>query len=271
MSEIEHPLMGVSVGFLGAGNMGSCIARSLAREGVAEVFLFDPRAEVARALAEEIGATCVDSEEALVGACEVVVLACKPQVIPGVIQKIAWGEEPRALVSIAAGLRVDVLQSMVPEHISVVRTMPNTPAMVGAGMTGILRHADGLLQGRVEALFEACGDIVVLEKESLFNALTAISGSGPAYLFVAMEALADGGVKMGLPRDLSQKLAMHTVRGAAELAIQTGTHTAALKDQVTSPGGTTIAAIAALEEHGFRNAWIKAIEAATARGEEMGS
>jgi pyrroline-5-carboxylate reductase len=206
---------------------------------------------------------------ALVQVADVVLLACKPQDAEAALSALRWPEAPRALISMAAGLTHHWLKARVPKHVQVARVMPNVAAQVGAGITGVLRCEDPALQAQVESIFAACGEVVVLEKEQLFNAMTAISGSGPAYLFLIMEALADGGVKLGLSREIAQKLAVETVRGAAELVARTGEHPARLREQVASPGGMTIAGLGALEDAGVRGAMMRAVEAAARRGDQL--
>jgi pyrroline-5-carboxylate reductase len=152
--------------------------------------------------------------------------------------------------------------------VSLIRAMPNTPALVGEGITGVL--ASGESRALADSLFGAVGEVVHLTDEAQFDAVTAVSGSGPAFVFVAIEALADGGVAMGLPREMATQLAIQTVLGAATLARTEKVHVAELKDRVASPGGTTIAGLAALENAGFRAALIEAVRAATLRGRELG-
>lgn len=264
----------LTVGFLGCGAMGGSIARALVTHGEMapeRVCLFDRAPERAEALSEVTGAVAVTSEASLVTSSQLIVLACKPRDIQAALSAIEWPAGDRTLVSVAAGVTTEQLRNMVPASVAVVRVMPNVSALVGEGVTGVLRHHDHEILAQVKALFMTCGEVVVLERESDFAALTAISGSGPAYFFVAMEALADGGVMMGLSRQMSLKLAMHTLKGAAALALADGAHPAELKDRVASPGGTTIRALAALEANGFRHALIEAVKAAAERSREMGA
>jgi pyrroline-5-carboxylate reductase len=221
-------------------------------------------------LAAEVCGEVVASPQDLARDADIVVLATKPGDVAAVLESIDWPDTQKILVSMAAGVRTQTLVSSVPESVEVVRVMPNVAAVVGAGVTGVLRHPDERIMEKVVALFEACGEVVVLEKEKNFGPLTAISGSGPAYLFVAIEALADGGVMMGLTREMALKLAVHTVHGAALLAMEQD-HPAALKDKVASPGGTTIHGLAALERRGFRAALIDAVQAASDRSEALGA
>jgi pyrroline-5-carboxylate reductase len=279
----------LTLGFLGAGNMGSAIARAVVRSAdpdshlpARQLVIYDPREASARALSQELGAHLAASPQEVAERADLVVLACKPQDAKKALHEAGrgWGAD-KLLISIAAGLTVEDVggwlgdgwsqgHPLAPRGVpQVARVMPNVAAQVGAGVTAVLRMADGTHQARLEALFRACGEVVVLDKEGLFDAVTALSGSGPAYLFVAMEALADGGVKMGLPRDVAMTLAVQTVYGAARLAMTSGEHPAQLKDKVASPGGTTIHGLAELERAGFRGALIQAVEAATLRGAQL--
>lgn len=265
----QNPLVDVNVGLLGCGNMGGSVLRAVASRHDGALFIYDPDDAKAEALAAQSGATVCRSASAVVKRADVTMLGFKPQVAAAALGEVEWPDSPRAVVSMLAGLRVAGLRELVPDQVRISRVMPNTPALVGAGVTGVLRTGDEELDAWTTALFEACGTVVTLDKESLFDALTAVSGSGPAYMFVAMEALADGGVRMGLPREVAMALAVETVRGAGALASQTGTHPAVLKDRVASPGGTTIEALSVLEAGGFRSALIEAVTAACERSKDM--
>ena len=199
-------------------------------------------------------------------------LSVKPQIIDRVLAQIAPAIEPRHLVvSVAAGVPVSVLESALPAGTRVVRTMPNTPATVLAGATAIApgTHATEADLAIVRTLFESVGRVVTLE-ELLLDAVTGLSGSGPAYVMLIIEALADGGVKVGLHRDTALLLAAQTVYGSAKLLLDTGEHPGRLKDMVTSPGGTAIAGLHTLESGGLRRTLIDAVEAASNRSEQLG-
>lgn len=203
----------------------------------------------------------------------VIVLAVKPQVLPAVLFEIAPELTPDKLViSIVAGVPSERIVEQLGGHPRVVRAMPNTPAIVGEAATAIVggRGAAPEDLAVAEELFRSVG-IVVRVAEPMMDAVTGLSGSGPAYVFMAIEALSDAGVRAGLPRDVALKLAAQTLLGAAKLAIETGEHPGRLKDMVTSPAGTTIAGVAALERAGFRHALLAAVEAATARSKELGN
>ncbi len=272
---MTHPLEaleGLQVGFLGAGNMGGAIAHGLIKSGGMDgdrVWLYAPTRHKVEALASSMGARVAQDPAALLDVSDVVVLGCKPQIAQDVLAGLDWPDKPMTMISVAAGLKQAWLEARVPANVKVVRTMPNVASQVGAGVTGVLR-CDPVQMAQTEAVFGCSGEVVVLDKESLFEALTAMSGSGPAYLFVLMEAMADAGVKLGLPRKTAIHLAIHTVRGAGELALHSDAHFGELKDRVSSPGGMTICGVAALEEAGARSAMIKAVEASAQRGQELG-
>ncbi len=200
------------------------------------------------------------------------ILAVKPQIIASVLREIAPVLTRRKLlISLAAGVSTAALRGHLAKDARLIRVMPNTPALVLEGVTAIAR-ADGLEAEDLEIaseIFSAVGRVVVLE-EDLMDAVTGLSGSGPAYIALVIESLADGGVKMGLDRVTAMTLATQTVLGSAKLLLETGLHPGALKDMVSSPGGTSIAGIAALEEGGVRTTFIKAVERATQRSRELG-
>lgn len=260
-----------SVILIGCGQMGSAIVRGLVRDETQSpaLYLCDKHPATAESLARELGgeACALDGVD---GAQRVFLIAVKPHVVQEVLTGISF-RSGDVVISVAAGLTLDVLTRWVGhEEVHVVRTMPNTPCLVGQGVTGIFSHGDeGLVVART--LFESVGRVIELEREQHFHGLTAISGSGPAYVFVLLEALADGGVLAGLDRATARTLAVETFAGAAALVKSGDVHTAELKDRVASPGGTTIAALRELERHGARHAIISAVEAAAKRSREMGS
>jgi len=225
----------------------------------------------ADALARAHGVCALADARALAGWADVIVLAVKPQGAVGVLSDLAPALTARHLViSIAAGVTTAQLAAPLPDSVRVVRVMSNTPALVGAGATAVCAGPratpDDL--ALVEELCGAVGRVVQVQ-ETAMNAVTGLSGSGPAYIFVAIEALADAGVREGLSRDVAQQLAAQTVLGAAKLVLEGGEHPGQLKDRVTSPAGTTIAGIASLEADGFRSALIRAVRAAVARADEL--
>jgi pyrroline-5-carboxylate reductase len=202
---------------------------------------------------------------------DMIILAVKPQVLDGVLKEIGGELTRKLVVSIVAGVPISRIVAACGPQARVIRAMPNMPAMVHEGMTALAIGADGQENdlASVRHIFESVGKVVPVE-ERLMDAVTGLSGSGPAYVFLAIEALTDGGVKMGLPRETSGLLAAQTVLGAARMVLETGQHPARLKDQVASPGGTTIAGLHRLEQGGLRATLIDAIEAATKRSQELG-
>ena len=264
------------LGFLGAGNMASALIQGLLHGDVlpaTRILASDVKIERLEQLAAEHGIRTTMDNHQLLRESDVVVLAVKPQVIDRVLTEI--GGDVRAdqlLVSVAAGVPVEALESRLPPGSRVVRAMPNTPATVQAGATAIAgganASADDLRVAR--EMFEAVGRVVVVE-EALLDAVTGLSGSGPAYVMLIIEALADGGVKVGLHRDTALLLAAQTVFGSAKLLLETGEHPGRLKDMVTSPGGTAIAGLHTLESGALRKTLIDAVECATERSAELGA
>ncbi len=265
-----------TVGFLGAGNMaGALIEGSLRAGAIAKEALWasDVRDERLAELARAHGVRTTRDNVELLAACDVVVLAVKPQVVDRVLPVLeAKLRDDAVLVSVAAGVPVSALEARLRAGARVVRTMPNTASIAGAGATAIARgtHATDADMQVARALFEATGRVVTLD-ESLLDAVTGLSGSGPAYVMLIIEALADGGVKVGLHRDTALLLAAQTVFGSAKLLLDTGMHPGALKDMVTSPGGTAIAGLHTLEAGGLRRTLMDAVEAATRRADELGT
>ncbi len=261
---------------LGAGMMGGALARGLVgceAMAPASIRLFDTHGAKAAALAASLGdgaRAAASAEEAVAGA-DIVLLAVKPPMVAGVLTELSPALRPGQLVlSIAAGIRLATMEGLLPDGTPVIRTMPNTPCLVGHGATAISqgRHATDAHLSLVQSLFAAVGVSVVVP-ERLLDAVTGLSGSGPAYVYLIIEALADGGVKEGLTRDTARLLAAQTVSGAAQMVLSSDEHPAQLKDNVTTPGGTTIAALHVLERAGIRTALIDAVEASARRSREL--
>jgi pyrroline-5-carboxylate reductase len=253
---------------------GALISGLLASGAVDEsqICISDARPERLAELAKTHGIQTRTSNAELVAWANVVVLSVKPQVIPAVLSECgASMGAGHLVVSIAAGIPIAALETMLGTGARVVRAMPNTPALVRAGATAVSAgtHASPADLDVARTLFDAVGKTVVLS-EAYLDAVTGLSASGPGYVMLFVEALADGGVKSGLPRDVALLLATQTVLGSAQLLVTTGEHPARLKDMVTSPGGTTIAGLAVLETAGVRGALINAVESATARATELG-
>lgn len=264
-----------TVGFLGAGNMAGALIKGLVGSGVVpaeRIWGSDVREERVAELTRQHQIHATTDNAALLAACDVVVLSVKPQVVDRVLPIVAQHLRKDALViSVAAGVSLAAMEARLPGA-RVIRTMPNTAAIALAGATAIARgtHADDADMKVARTLFEAVGRVTVLD-ESLLDAVTGLSGSGPAYIMLIIEALADGGVKVGLHRETALMLAAQTVFGSAKLLLDTGMHPGALKDMVTSPGGTAIAGLHTLEAGGLRRTLIDAVEAATLRSEQLGA
>jgi pyrroline-5-carboxylate reductase len=263
------------VGFLGGGAMAEALCGGLLAAGVpaSQLRAADPDAERRRVLSERLRIGVTPSNTEVLAHSDVLVIAVKPGLVGGVLAALRAepGASERLWISIAAGVRLASLAAALPDGARIVRAMPNTPALVRCGATAICgneRCSAGDL-GVARALFESVGTCWQTSDEALLDAVTGLSGSGPAYVFVFLEALADAGVRVGLPRDAAAQLACQTVLGAARLAEVTGRHPAALKDQVASPGGTTIAGLERLEAGGLRAALYEAVEAATRRSREL--
>lgn len=263
------------VGFMGGGAMAEALCGGLVAAGVpaGQIRAADPDAQRRRLLAERLGIEVFAENRDAVTASDVVVIAVKPSVVPRALSEVrdAAAKAQPLWISLAAGVTLSTLASALSGDARIVRAMSNTPAQVRAGATAICGNerasSDDLALAR--ALFESVGVCWQTPDEGLLDAVTGLSGSGPAYVFVFLEALTDAGVRVGLPRDAASLLARQTVLGAARLVEATGRHPAELKDQVTSPGGTTIAAIREMENHGVRAAMLSALEAARDRAREL--
>jgi pyrroline-5-carboxylate reductase len=263
-----------SIGFIGAGNMAEAMIRGLLRGGhfaPSQITASGPREERMRELQDSYGIKATTDNHAPAKA-QIVVLSVKPQILSRVLDEVAKSISADALViSIAAGVPVATIQERLARGARVVRAMPNTPALVDAGATAIARgeHARDSDLDDAKRIFDAVGLTVTLE-ESQLDAVTGLSGSGPAYVFLILEALSDAGVKVGLSRRTAQLLAAQTVLGSAKLLLETNEHPGRLKDMVTSPGGTAITGLHTLEEGGIRTTLMNAVEAATRRSKELG-
>ena len=264
-----------TIGFLGAGNMAEALIRGLVQDGVVtpeRIVASGPRGDRLAELAEAYRVETTTDNAALARQAEILVLAVKPQILERVLREVASAIPPGTLVvSVAAGIDTATIESHLPSGARVVRAMPNMPALVRAGATAIARgrHATDADLVEAKTIFDAVGLTIVLD-ESQLDAVTGLSGSGPAYIFLILEALADAGVKVGLSRRNAQRLAAQTVMGSAKLLLDTDEHPGKLKDMVTSPGGTAIAGLHTLEEGGLRTTLINAVETATKRARELG-
>jgi pyrroline-5-carboxylate reductase len=271
----------IKLGIVGGGVMGEAllsrlIAQQLYRPN--DVLVSEPQADRRDFLAQKYSVAVTSDNRVVARASDLLLLAIKPQVFEAVAEELAEGNGEihpdetslPVVVSILAGVSLSQLEAAFGRQ-PVIRAMPNTPATVGAGVTAIApgKTVTPSQLERAIAIFQSVGEVVEIP-ESLMDAVTGLSGSGPAYVAILVEALADGGVAAGLPRAIASKLALSTVLGTAQLLQQTNLHPAQLKDRVTSPGGTTIAGIAQLERAGFRSALIEAVLAAKERSQQLG-
>jgi pyrroline-5-carboxylate reductase len=259
---------------LGAGKLGGILLRAYLKQG-----LFRPKnvtatvkhGEKAAAIAKELGVPVSNENRKAVKGADIVLLGVKPQVIAEVLKEIAPEvTEETLIISVAASVPTSYLEQHLRENVPVIRAMPNTPAAVGCGMTGICRgaHAGAEHLEIARAMFEAVGRTVVVDEKNM-DAVTGLSASGPAFAYIILESLAEAGVKVGLPRDVATLLAAQTMKGSASVVLETGDHPALLKDAVTTPAGCTIDGILELEEGKLRVTLIKAVVKATSRAGEL--
>lgn len=252
-------------GFIGMGNMGFAILKGLLQSvRTEEITFYEKNAERGEDVSARTGVMASSDGGACAGASEYVVLAVKPQYFQEVVEGIRDAvSENQTIISIAPGITIADIQNWLGKPCRVVRAMPNTPALVGEGMTGVCYDAalfSEKEQLTIRAFFESFGKMERVE-EKMINAVVCASGSSPAYVYMFIEALADSAVKYGMPRAMAYEMVAQTVLGSAKMVLETGEHPGRLKDQVCSPGGTTIAGVAALEEFGMRNAVMKATDA----------
>ena len=252
------------IGFIGMGNMGYAMLKGALRlYEKADILFSDANPARVRSVYEETSVSFAESNAECANRSEMVVLAVKPQFYPAVLKNIVNVITPdQIIISIAPGYSIEDLQNALGYDRRIVRAMPNTPALIGEGMTGVCYQAELYTdeeKERIHRFFSSFGKMEVVP-ERLINAVVCASGSSPAYVYMFIEALADSAVQYGMPRDAAYKFAAQTVQGAAKMVLETGEHPGRLKDMVCSPGVTTIAGVAALEEYGFRNAVLKASE-----------
>jgi pyrroline-5-carboxylate reductase len=264
--------MSINLGVIGGGVMGAAIVSRLIAHGTyqsTDILISEPTLQQRESLQQQYGVEVTDDNN-LAAMAPVLLLAIKPQVFDRVVAELKQPAPTQLVISILAGISIVQLERAFPDR-AVVRAMPNTPATVGMGITAISAgsHVRSPQLDLATKIFQAVGEVVTVP-ESLMDAVTGLSGSGPAYVAIAIEALADGGVAAGLPRAIADRLALQTVLGTATLLNESQLHPAQLKDRVTSPGGTTIAGVTKLEQAGFRSALIEAVIAAAKRSQELG-
>jgi len=265
----------VRIGFLGAGQMATALAKGWLKAGLIDAgqgVAWTPNPATAAKFAKATGLKSATSSEAVLEATDVIIPAVKPQILPGVLYDIRSRLEERHLIlSIAVGVTLTQLMHHLSSETRIVRVMPNTPTMVGAGAAGYAGGpaATAADLALTQKLFAGVG-LAYQVPESQLDGLSGLSGSGPAFVYVMIEALADAGVRVGLPRETALKLAAQTVMGSAKMVLETGEHPAALKDAVASPGGSTIVGLHALERGAVRGTLMNAVEAAANRAAELG-
>jgi pyrroline-5-carboxylate reductase len=263
------------IGIIGAGKIGSAIARGIIRAGLVakdQVMASDVSEPLRQSIAKQLGIKVTPDNGKVCDFADIVILAVKPQIVDSVLKESARKlGRVKLLVSVAAGVPVSRLEANLAQGARVVRVMPNIPCVVGAGAAGYAggEHATAKDMEMVGLVLNSFGVALPVEEKYL-DAVTGLSGSGPAYVFLFIEALADGGVQAGLSREVALKLALQTVYGSARMALESSKHLGELKDEVTSPGGTTIAGLYALEQRGFRATVMEAVATATRRSQELG-
>ena len=264
----------MKIGFIGTGNMGSSIIKGILSskfEKNENINIFDLDKEKVNNLVKEYGVNAVNSEKELAKNCDIIVLSVKPHIIPVVLKNLSENvKKDTIILTIAAGISISVIENALGEDKKVVRTMPNTPAQVLSGMTAITfnKNIENSEKEIIFKLLNSFGKSVEIE-EKLMHAYTGISGSLPAYVYMFMEALADGGVLCGMPRNKAYEIVAQTVAGSAKMLLETGKHPGQLKDEVCSPAGTTIEAVRVLENGNFRGNVIEAVAACTEKSKEM--
>ncbi len=263
------------IGFIGGGKMGEALVKGVLRaklSSAGKIIVSDVDKKRCQILEKETGIKTTQKNKKVTSGSDIIILAIKPNVMGDILEELKNDITPKHLVvSIAAGIPLSFIESFLNKGCRVIRVMPNTPCLVGETAAGYAlgknaTRNDGKLVGQI---LNAVGKSFLLEEKHL-DAVTGLSGSGPAFIYMVIEALTDGGVKMGLPRDVSTTLAAQTAFGAAKMVLEAGMHIGELKDFVTSPGGTTIEGIHALEKGGIRNALINAVEAATKKSKRLG-
>ncbi len=263
------------IAFIGGGNMARSLIGALIRGGADahSIRVAEPESVLRSALARDFDVSTHERNADAARGADTLVLAVKPQVMREVCAEIgdAIGDERPLIVSIAAGIRLDQIAGWIGKPVPIVRCMPNTPALIGAGATGLIANARASAgeRARAEALLGAAGRTAWIEREALMDTVTAVSGSGPAYFFLLVEALESAAIAQGLPPETARMLATQTCLGAGRMLVESGEAPSTLRQRVTSPGGTTAAALAAFEEGGLRELVETAVAAATERGREL--
>lgn len=266
--------MAKTIGFFGTGNMGKAMIRGLVETKSYQpenIWIYDVYQPAMTALTEELNVSAATDPKELIQNSQLIIFAVKPYVLPNLLTELKPTlTKEKIIVSIAAGVTIETIEKALSTDYKIIRAMPNTPALVGEGMAAFCRNQQITDEETelVAAVFNSFGKCEVVE-EKLMSAVVSLSGSGPAYVYIFIEALADAAVLEGMPRNQAYKFAAQTVLGSAQMVLETGKHPGELKDMVTSPAGTTIAAVKSLEDHHFRSAVMNAVQAAAKRDKEM--
>ena len=253
-----------TIGFIGAGNMGGAMAKACAKIEKAQVWIYDTNPNIYSEFESYNSIKCAEHVKVLMEACDYIVLSIKPQyyeAVVGQIRDLIQGEQ--IIITVAPSFTLEDMRSLLGESVQFIRTMPNTPALIGQGVTAYCYDEDKVEKGMLEdfiTYFQSFGTLIKVE-EKLMPAVVATTGSSPAYAYLFIEAMADAAVSFGMPRAMAYDMASLALKGSAEMVLQTKKHPGELKDAVTSPAGTTIKAVLAMEESGFRNSVIKGMEA----------
>lgn len=275
MESQVNSLNDVKVGIIGVGTIGGTLVEALIKNeivGSGQLIGSTSHEESARKVEEEYGIEATTDNRRVVEEADIVVLAVEPQMIEKVLEEIGYHlSRDQLVVSVAAGITTEFIESKIDQEIPVVRTMPNTAITVNAGATAVVpgKFASESDLNLTKELFEPVGLVEVIDEEDLMDAVTGYSGSGPAYGYLIIESLIEAGVRVGLPRDRATKLAAQSLLGAAKMVLETDEHPAKLKDMVTTPAGVTVDAVMKLEEGGVRVAFFKAIEEATEKSRQL--
>lgn len=267
----------MKIAFLGAGNMGGAIVRAVVENQVIppqSVIIYDKVTAASQRFATQYHTVVSESPAAAAAAADIIVIAVKPNVVPVVMEEIKDECQGKILVSIAAGVKVAAYCSFLGTHAKIVRTIPNLPAMAGAGATGLYFHnfteEEASVKTFILDMFNAFGESFVVDKERMIDEMVAVTSSSPAYVCLMVEAMADGAVKAGFARKDAYRMAEQAILGTAKLLLEKDLHPAVLKDQICSPGGTTIAAVTSLEETGFRSSLQEAMACCSRKVFELG-
>lgn len=261
-----------TIGFIGVGNMGGAMAKACSKVEGGQVWVFDVNSNLYKQFDQDEAIQCATDIEMIMAHCDYIVMSVKPQYYAEVAEKIKVSiKENQVVVTVAPSFSLDQMKNLLGEKVKIIRTMPNTPALISEGITAYCYNINEIKQELVtgfEKYFGSFGELIKVD-EKLMPAVVATTGSSPAYVYLFIEAMADAAVSFGMPRAMAYQMSATALKGAAAMVLETGKHPGELKDAVTSPGGTTIKAILAMEENGFRNSIIKGMEACHSQVKDM--